>query len=301
MNCFFILLILLSFININYALKSSITNFLNSGIDVEFDGEINYISNDYSNNFINEINTYDNNSLPLNWDWSKEGKMTTVLNQHIPQYCGSCWAHATVSTIADRIKIKSNGTLRDIIPSVQVLLNCGEKIGTCNGGDIHAAMRWIQQNSIPDITCQQYVAKDLECSAETTCMTCSGRDGCSAIKEYPKIELSDYGRVIGDDNIMKEIVNNGPVACYINSDCIKQYTSGISMYNETYDGGKCHPYKFDHAIQLSGYGIEDGVEYWIGRNSWGTYYGESGFFRVVRGGAYNPIGCYYVTPVLPVL
>jgi len=70
------------------------------------------------------------------------------------------------------------------------------------------------------------------------------------------------------------------------------------MYDHSDEtGGACHPYKFDHAIQLNGWGTdENGTDYWIGRNSWGTYWGEHGFFRIVRGGAYNPIGCYWAVP-----
>jgi hypothetical protein len=59
--------------------------------------------------------------------------------------------------------------------------------------------------------------------------------------------------------------------------CLHSYTGGVSMYDHSdVTGGECHPYVFNHAIQLNGWGTdENGVDYWIGRNSWGTYWGTS--------------------------
>jgi hypothetical protein len=68
-----------------------------------------------------------------------------------------------MSSIADRIKIATNGTMRDVIPSIQVLINCGHA-GSCNGGDANAANAWVYKNGIPEVTCQQYQAKNMEVS-----------------------------------------------------------------------------------------------------------------------------------------
>jgi hypothetical protein len=39
----------------------------------------------------------------------------------------------------------------------------------------------------------------------------------------------------------------------------------------------------DHDVEIVGWGEEDGVKFWHVRNSWGTFWGEMGFFRVERG------------------
>jgi len=232
--------------------------------------------------------------LPASLDYREKGLLTTDLNQHIPVYCGSCWAHSAFSSIADRIKIATNGTQRDVIPSVQALINCGHA-GSCNGGNSGAANRYVYENGIPDVTCQQYQAKNMECSDINYCMNCDHDEtvGCYPIVNYPLIKVSEYGSVKGDTNIMAEILARGPLSAYINADCIEDYTGGVNMYDT------CNTRSTNHAIQLNGWGTdENGVDYWIGRNSWGTYWGESGFFRIVRGGAYDAGRAVWAVPVV---
>ena len=65
-------------------------------------------------------------TLPQSFSWQNVNGvnyLTKNLNQHIPVYCGSCWAHGSISSLADRIKIKRKAAWPDINLSIQFLLN----------------------------------------------------------------------------------------------------------------------------------------------------------------------------------
>ena len=54
------------------------------------------------------------------------------------------------------------------------------------------------------------------------------------------------------------------------------YESGIYQHMEGSAEG-------DHAVLLVGYDEVDGIPYWNVKNSWGSSWGENGFFRIIRG------------------
>lgn len=102
--------------------------------------------------------------LPTQWLWSNvDGKtmLTNIRNQHIPQYCGSCWAHASTSALSDRIKIARKAAWPDINIAPQVLISCSGDDG-CHGGEAYNAFEWMHNNEVTDETCAIYRARGLD-------------------------------------------------------------------------------------------------------------------------------------------
>lgn len=223
---------------------------------------------------------------------------TVSRNQHLPQYCGSCWAFASSSALADRIKIATKGVFPEVELAPQVLLNCVGSSSTCHGGSPAQAYEYIRQKGIPDETCAPYQAMDLPCTAENICKNCDEdfkqpTAKCGAVSNFTAYYVDEHGAVNGTQNMMAEIAARGPIACVISVPAaLETYTGGI--FNDT--TGLIEP---DHVVSVVGWGEENSVPYWIVRNSWGTFWGETGWFRLIRGTDNLGIesqGCFWATP-----
>ena len=79
------------------------------------------------------------------------------------------------------------------------------------------------------------------------------------------------------------LYNNGPVAVSFEVlDDFFHYKGGIYQHTGLKDS--FNPFEItNHVVLLVGWGEENGVPYWIVKNSWGTGWGEEGFFRIMRG------------------
>lgn len=232
--------------------------------------------------------------LPDDFSWNvptEEGGhsfTTSLVNQHIPGYCGSCWAVGSITALADRISIARGKDAKGpkVHLSIQYILNCGKLLaGSCHGGTHTGAYHLVKaKGHIPYETCMPYLAcsaestegfcqeaqDDFKCNAMNTCRTCSGfsdKGGeCVAVESYPNATVAEYGRYSNDvDAIMAEIYARGPVAASINAEPLINYQGGVVK-----DHRLLHKMP-NHVVAIIGWGTEKetGDKYWIGRNSWG--------------------------------
>ena len=251
-------------------------------------------------------NTYvEKHAIPRRFTWADVkgvNYLTKMLNQHVPQYCGSCWAHGAMSALGDRIKIANGAEHKgpDVNLAIQFILNCGTEVaGSCHGGSATGAYQFVHDvGSVPFDTCLQYEAcsaesiegsckhTDYSCSGINTCRTCSTFSEfggfCSALAEFPNATIGEYGEGRGEHAIMAEIFARGPVAAGIDATLLDDYVGGVLVDTDEYE--------INHIVSIVGWGETDpggddaeGVKYWIVRNSWGEYWGEMGFFRLIRG------------------
>ena len=152
---------------------------------------------------------------------------------------------------------------------MQVVLNCDKMDQGCHGGDPATAFKYIKQaGGIPDETCQNYEATGHDtgntCEAKDVCRNCDPTKGCSAVPSFDKWQVAEYGLVNGTEAMKAEIQDRGPITCGIavTQDLVAFKGEGVFV-------DKTGAKELEHAIAVTGWGVENGTEYWVVRNSWG--------------------------------
>ncbi|XP_047315507.1 cysteine proteinase COT44-like [Impatiens glandulifera] len=197
--------------------------------------------------------------LPESVDWRKEGAVAPVKNQGD---CGSCWAFSTIVAVEGINKI-ATGEL--IVLSEQELVDCDRTLNAgCDGGLMDYAFDFIHRNGGIDTESDYpYLASD---------------GTCDVAKENAKVvSIDGYEDVPSNDEIaLQKAVAHQPISVAIeaSSRAFQLYVSGTFT-------GNCGT-SLDHGVAAVGYGTENGVDYWIVRNSWGEDWGEKGYIRMER-------------------
>jgi len=195
--------------------------------------------------------------LPASVDWRSAGGsyVTSPRNQ---KKCGSCWSFAMTGGLESYTLLKENTPGQDLDLSEQVMISCSGA-GSCNGGQLKAG--FLQNTGLPLETAYPYTATDGSCSAAA-----SGWQE----KAY---KIGGWGTVSQNLNTIKTaLVKYGPLptAMMVYEDFMS-YKNGVYSYTTGKKLG-------GHAVLIVGY--DDENQCFIVKNSWGTNWGESGFFRI---------------------
>lgn len=218
-------------------------------------------------------------ALPAAFDWRNNGGnwVTAVKNQ---DECGACTAFATLAAFETLIMLDEEITAPEIDLSEQYLISCGPagtrdgySYGGCIGNYSDYISDFLMGTGVPDEICFPYVA-DQDTGTEPPCSGACA-DAAARIKKivsWTYIAPQSGGYLPRPDQI-KAVLVNKPVPCgmYIYDD-FKHYAGGIyePVPGKESIGG--------HLACIVGY--DDSQSCWIVKNSWGTAWGESGFFRI---------------------
>jgi len=221
--------------------------------------------------------------LPATWDWRNVNgeDWTTSIKNQFQDICGSCWAFGALAGLESYIKLWANNSALDVDLSEQYMLSCSP--GGCSGWYWSSTLKWIKDNGAIPESCLPYEADDtIPCDNKCP----EWRDLLVGIDGYHKVSFNV-------SVIRSALVQYGPLPCTMDvyEDFYPNYNGGV--YEYTWGG-----FVFGHCIAIVGYNDTWGGEdegYWICKNSWGTEWGEDGWFRIKYGECKIERGVYYYT------
>jgi C1A family cysteine protease len=202
-------------------------------------------------------------AAPASLDWRSyngENFVTPIRDQ---SSCGSCWAFASTTALESATLITNDTPGVNLDLSEQVLVSCADA-GDCGGGSHNESSDYIRDVGLPLESCYPYTATNGDCA-----------DACSTYR------TATY-RIAG----WSWVATTAPTVALLRD---ALYTNGplittMVVYTDFFSyGGGVYAYAWGvleggHAVLIVGY--SDAGQYFIAKNSWGTGWGESGYFRI---------------------
>lgn len=219
----------------------------------------------------------DNKNCTKKLDWYSSGFVRPVKNQGS---CGSCWAFSTVGALESMVHINKGETV-DL--SEQELVSCSTKNHGCNGGWMHTAMDYVQNNN------GLYTQKDYPYTGN--------KDACNLIipKEKRITSAGDFDYVW----IRPNSVSSLKKGLFINPVCVavKADFDFVFYQDGIFDTPLEENPDINHAVLLTA--LDESNKTWTIKNSWGTAWGQNGFMDLAirNGTGAAGINSYCILPI----
>ncbi|XP_071110333.1 cysteine proteinase 1-like [Haliotis cracherodii] len=243
-------------------------------------------------------------SLPDSFDWTTQGKVTSVKDQGS---VGTCWAFSTVGNIEGQWAMQGK-PLTNL--SVEQIVDCDgtmdkeQKKADCGvfGGWPYLAYQYVQSvGGLETWSNYSYCSgigggpgSCFPCKApgynKTYCGPpvpwCLKNESCAAKinpqRFVPDLKVTGWKAVSKNETEMAaSLVKYGPLSVAMDASRLQFYHRGV------YNPIDCSKTALDHAVLVVGFGSEKEIfkthEYWKVKNSWGLKWGEDGYFKIQRG------------------
>jgi len=235
---------------------------------------------------------------PDSFDWRITDKVTSVNDQGA---CGSCYAFASIANIESKMLIDGAAALPDPDYSENNAKECNywetaniDGGTSCSGGNFLIMANWFSKKGTVLESCDPYVASDVACTSICTYPYAARDVACTSTCTYQKT-LLDWriicGDVVPDTNVLKNYIQTyGPVytSMYAGDPGTvwgNEFASYVGSYTLYYSGTETP----NHAVLVVGWdnslSYDGGTGAWIVKNSWGTGWGDGGYFTIAYGSA----------------
>ncbi|TDR82043.1 C1 family peptidase [Paludibacterium purpuratum] len=203
-------------------------------------------------------------ALPAQYDWrnvSGRNYVSSIKNQG---QCGSCWAFAVTAALESKAMINNNAPGSNLDLSEQIVLSCSNA-GSCDGGWPDQASKFLVGTGDANERYFRYTAADTACSQAAA----GWRNAAYRLKSWKYVVSNATPSV----SLLKNaLYSSGPLVTTMRVyEDFYYYDSGVYRHTSG-------DYVGNHAIVIVGW--DDKAQAFIVKNSWGTDWGENGFFLI---------------------